>query len=270
MTTPHRSGPAKWVLAALAALGLHAAVALAWHWQAEAKAHAAGGPAMGPRSAHASASRPPQVMQVRWVPARTQGAVAQTAQDAAQGAAQDVDHGATPDTATAMTTSADLSTDPAAAPADDAALAARPQADARDAHATPAPDDASWGGYARRDTLDRGPQALGIVQIAFPPGTEPGRVFSGRLTLFIDEAGAVRKVASADGSDAGLPPPLVEAAREAFLQARFAPGEREGAAVKSRIDIEVSFDDREAGALEASRQDTPATASRGTPGQRPV
>ena len=266
MTTPHRSGPAKWVLAALAALGLHAAVALAWQWQADAKAHAAGGPAMGPRSGHASASRSPQVMQVRWVPVRTQGAVADTAQDVAQG----VDHGATPDTATAMATSADLSTDQAPAPADNAALAARPQADARDAHATPAPDDASWGGYARRDTLDRGPQALGIVQIAFPPGTEPGRVFTGRLTLFIDEAGAVRKVASADGSDAGLPPPLVEAAREAFLQARFAPGEREGTAVKSRIDIEVSFDDREAGALEASRQDTPATASRGTPGQRPV
>ena len=99
MTTPHRSGPAKWVLAALAALGLHAAVALAWHWQAEAKAHAAGGPAMGPRSAHASASRTPQVMQMRWVTASEQGAVAQ--------AAQDVDHGATPDTATAMATSAD-------------------------------------------------------------------------------------------------------------------------------------------------------------------
>ena len=262
MTTPHRSGPAKWVLAALAALGLHAAVALAWQWQADAKAHAAGGPAMGPRSGHASASRPPQVMQMRWVTAHEQGAVAQ--------AAQDVDHGATPDTATAMATSADLSTDQATATANNEALAARPQADARDAHATPAPDDASWGGYARRDTLDRGPQALGIVQIAFPPGTEPGRVFTGRLTLFIDEAGAVRKVASADASDAGLPPPLVEAAREAFLQARFAPGEREGTAVKSRIDIEVSFDDREAGALEASRQDTPATASQGTPGQRPV
>jgi len=261
MTTPHRAGPARWVLAALA---LHAAVALAWQWQAEAKAHAAGGPAIGHANAHASTSRAPEVMQVRWVTARAPAAVVDTAQDAAQDTAQQSVQGATPDTV------ASLSAAPATALADNAALAARPQADARDAHAAHTPDDASWGGYARRDTLDRGPQALGIVQIAFPAGTEPGRVFTGRLTLFIDEAGAVRKVASADAPDAGLPPPLIEAAREAFLQARFAPGERQGAAVKSRIEVEVSFDDREAGSLEASRQDVPATDSRSTPGQRPV
>jgi len=201
---------------------------------------------------------------VRWVTARVPAAVADTAQDADQDTAQQAVQGATSDRVVA------LSTEPATALAEDAALTARPQADASDAHAAPAPDDASWGGYARRDTLDRGPQALGIVQIAFPAGTEPGRVFTGRLTLFIDEAGAVRKVALADASDAGLPPPLIEAAREAFLQARFAPGEREGTAVKSRIDIEVSFDDREAGSLEASRQDVPATDSRSAPGQRPV
>ena len=48
--------------------------------------------------------------------------------------------------------------------------------------------------------------------------------------------------------------PFVEAAREAFLQARFTPGERQGVPVKSRIDVEVRFDDRETAPLEAAQQ----------------
>lgn len=116
--------------------------------------------------------------------------------------------------------------------------------------------EATFAGYAHRDMLDRPPQALGIVQITYPPGVEPGRVRKGRLTLFIDEAGVVRKVMvwpPTDPQDA-LPPPFVQAAREAFLQARFAPGERHGVPVKSRIDIEVSFDGRETKPLETAQQ----------------
>ena len=106
--------------------------------------------------------------------------------------------------------------------------------------------------------LDRPPQALGIVQISYPPGVEPGRVRTGRLTLFIDEAGAVRKVMVAPPPNAedALPAPFVEAAREAFLQARFTPGERQGMPVKSRIDVEVSFDDRETAPVETAQQPT--------------
>ena len=44
-----------------------------------------------------------------------------------------------------------------------------------------------------------------------------------------------------DTSDAELPGPYITAARDAFLQARFAPGEIQGRAVKSLIHIEVSF-----------------------------
>lgn len=218
----------------LAALGLHAALGVGLFVRTQALA---AGPTPG-QGAHAHAVPPaPTVataMQVRWAPSEpTRIAQADTAP-------------------------APALTPPMAPPS---AEAPGPVDATEPAQATASPhndgdSDATFTGYARRDMLDRPPQALGIVQISYPPGVEPGRVRTGRLTLFIDEAGAVRKVmvAAPPNAEDALPAPFVEAAREAFLQARFAPGERQGVPVKSRIDVEVRFDDRETAPLETAQQ----------------
>ena len=103
--------------------------------------------------------------------------------------------------------------------------------------------------YLSREAVDQGPQPVSLIQIPFPEGVQTaadngpsGQVHTGRLTLYIDENGAVRRV---QVNSTELPAPFQEAARNAFLQARFVPGQRQGQAVKVRIDIEVSFDDRD-------------------------
>ncbi len=226
-----RSAPSRGVgWCVLAALGLHAALGLGLflRTQTQVPGHSAG----------ASTA-----MHVRW-------ATSAPTRVAARSVVPPMSDAATPaDTAEAPT---------ASAPPTPAADTPLPDAtsDASATPATSADSDAPFTGYARRDMLDRPPQALGIVQIGYPPGVAPGRVLTGRLTLFIDEAGAVRKVMVATPANAqeALPAPFVEAAREAFLQARFAPGERQGVAVKSRIDVEVSFDGREADPVETAQQ----------------
>lgn len=96
--------------------------------------------------------------------------------------------------------------------------------------------------YFGREDLDASPKALGLVQIGYPPGVPDNELQAGRLTLFIDEHGTVQRILVLDQS---LPPPFQEAARNAFLQTRFAPGERAGRNVRSRIDVEVVFDARQ-------------------------
>ena len=59
------------------------------------------------------------------------------------------------------------------------------------------------------------------------------------LARFIDEAGTVRHV-RIDG--APLLAALEEAARSAFLSARFTPGESNGAPVRSLIRVAIRFD----------------------------
>lgn len=94
--------------------------------------------------------------------------------------------------------------------------------------------------HARRE-LSRAPKPLGPIDITFPPGVPtPGR-HSAVLAIYIDEAGTVRKVQPVD---APLPDAFEEAARNAFLAARFRAGEREGRVVKSFIHIEVVFEER--------------------------
>lgn len=235
----------------VAALGLHAALGLGLLLRSPLPAPLPGSVA----SVHAShVQTTTRALQVRWAhPARNIApqSPGQAALHApAKGDTPALPNGAEPSVAHASTdTDTDNSTSTNALPPAEAMTVA----------------EEAFTGYARRDMLDRAPQALGIVQISYPPGVEPGRVRTGRLTLFIDEAGAVRKVmmlAPPDPQDA-LPPPFVEAAREAFLQARFAPGERQGVPVKSRIDIEVSFDDRETQAVDTAQQPlTPAANGR--------
>jgi protein TonB len=117
--------------------------------------------------------------------------------------------------------------------------------------------------YYPRPELDVGPAPQGPILIDFPRGVneEPGGArHVGRLSLFIDEAGTVRQVAIVP-TDPPLPPAMQDAARNAFLQARFAPGQRQGAIVRSRIDIEVTFDDRPLGSMEADAAKTSPKAS---------
>lgn len=135
---------------------------------------------------------------------------------------------------------------------DEAATTPGPQTDASDA-ASPQQQLASTevgnDAYLSRDAVDQGPQPVSLIQIPYPEGVQTvasngttGQVHTGRLTLYIDENGAVRRV---QVNSTELPTPFQEAARNAFLQARFVPGQRQGQAVKVRIDIEVSFDDRD-------------------------
>lgn len=236
-----RSGRVGWCV--LAALGLHAALGLGLFLRTQTLVPEHSAAALGGHAHLAStAATASTAMQVRWaVSAPTQATAPSTVQHMADAAAP-------ADTAESVTASSPAGT-AVDTPWSDAA-ATSPTAP------TSADSDTTFTGYARRDMLDRAPQALGIVQISYPPGVEPGRVRTGRLTLFIDEAGTVRKVmlvSPADAQDA-LPAPFLEAAREAFLQARFAPGERQGTAVKSRIDVEVSFDGRETDPIDTAQQ----------------
>lgn len=237
------SGRVGWCV--LAALGLHAALGLGLFLRTQTLVPGHSAAALGGH-AHlaslASMAATGTTMQVRWaLSAPSQTTAPATVQPLA-------------DTAAPAGTAEPVNASRPAGPAMDTPLsdatATSPTAP------TSADSDATFTGYARRDMLDRAPQALGIVQISYPPGVEPGSVRTGRLTLFIDEAGAVRKVmlvSPANAQDA-LPAPFVEAAREAFLQARFAPGERQGMPVKSRIDVEVSFDGRETDPIDTAQQ----------------
>ncbi len=93
--------------------------------------------------------------------------------------------------------------------------------------------------YFPRALLSQAPSPLEPVLIDYPPiANDRGRHVS-ELTLFIDEAGHVARV-RVDGP--ALPPALEDAARRAFLGARFRPGQAEGRAVKAQIRVEVVFD----------------------------
>ena len=119
----------------------------------------------------------------------------------------------------------------AATPVDDASIAVAPPADV-----SGAPDR-----YHARRELSRPPKALSPIDIVFPPGVPtPGR-HAAVLAVYIDELGQVRKVRT-EGE--ALPLAFEDAARNAFLSARFRAGELEGRNVKSFILVEVVFDEQ--------------------------
>lgn len=95
--------------------------------------------------------------------------------------------------------------------------------------------------YLPRRFLSAVPQARQPVLLAFPPGTSDGQRHVAVLSLFIDEAGRVRRVRS-EGEP--LPAALEEAARAAFTAAAFTPGERAGQPVRAHLKVEVVFDSR--------------------------
>jgi periplasmic protein TonB len=94
--------------------------------------------------------------------------------------------------------------------------------------------------FVARALLHVAPAPLAPVVLAFPARFSDGGRFVGELTLFIDETGVVVRVRS-EGE--ALPPLLEQAARSAFMNVRFRPGElAEHGVVKSRIRIEVVFE----------------------------
>jgi periplasmic protein TonB len=94
--------------------------------------------------------------------------------------------------------------------------------------------------YVVRSLLTVPPVPLSPVVIDFPDFKGEANRYVAALTLFIDESGVVVRV-KAEGN--ALPSPLEEAARNAFMRARFRPGElTDLGAVKSRIRVEVVFE----------------------------
>lgn len=94
--------------------------------------------------------------------------------------------------------------------------------------------------YLPRSALDQGPEPLAPVVVPYPDGVQAR---SGRLTLqlavYIDENGHVRRTEPVGDR---LEAAFERAANDAFLQARFRPGERQGQAVKTRLLIELAFE----------------------------
>lgn len=98
--------------------------------------------------------------------------------------------------------------------------------------------------YYPRAALSLAPAPVDAIVIDYPPIADDSGHHVSELSLFIDEAGRVTRV-RVDGQ--ALPPALEQAARDAFTGARFRPGEVDGHVVKSRIRIEVVFDNRPPG-----------------------
>lgn len=108
-------------------------------------------------------------------------------------------------------------------------------AEAHDAPTPDAPQPTST--YVDESLLTARPSVSGDILIPFPPDAPEG-VFKATLKLYIDEHGSVQQV---DVEEISIPEPLANAAISAFKAARFAPGEVNGAPVKSTLSIEIVF-----------------------------
>lgn len=95
------------------------------------------------------------------------------------------------------------------------------------------PDD-----YLPRPLLTVGPVPQAPIVLRTPQDDPDAMLRTGLLSLFIDEEGTVRRV---EAEQPQLPEALEEAAREAFMAARFSAGEVNGRPVKSRLRVEVTF-----------------------------
>ena len=125
-----------------------------------------------------------------------------------------------------------------AEPIDPDALAdiGQPSAAEQSVHQLPAQGSLE---YLPRHMLTAPPRPASTVIIPYPPEVPGVGHHSGRIALYIDEHGTVRRV---ETLDQGLPPAMVDAARSAFMASTFVPGELNGAPARSRIELEVSFD----------------------------
>jgi hypothetical protein len=112
-----------------------------------------------------------------------------------------------------------------------------PTTSGRDENESPESFDGS--AYLPRSQLSTPPAALAPIALGAPKGEFTAEHFIGVLSVFIDEEGKVRHVTE---EGATLPVLLGQAAREAFEAALFSPGQAQGRPVKSRLRVEVVFD----------------------------
>lgn len=103
---------------------------------------------------------------------------------------------------------------------------------------------APWNGaehddYVPRPLLSIPPVAQMPVLIAVPLGETELVRRTGILSLFIDDEGLVQHITA---NAPFLPSAFEQAARDAFMAVRFTPGQIDGQAVKSRVRVEVVFD----------------------------
>lgn len=108
-----------------------------------------------------------------------------------------------------------------------------------EAIAPPTDEQAVVEEYIPRPRLSTAPLATRPVIVPFPAEFDGNGRYSSVLSLYIDEDGIVRRVRF---DDAPMPPSMKDAARQAFLQAHFKPGQVQGQKVKSLIQVEVVFD----------------------------
>ena len=166
-----------------------------------------------PRASTAAASGSPRVMQARL---RPQASPAQAPMPAP---AVPLDAAPAPDASAARAAPAPVATPtPPSTPGASQSAASGSKASTR-----PGRDD-----YIARPFLSVGPAARTPVVLVAPPGTNGTARHVGVLSLFIDEQGVVKRIVADQPS---LPPAYEEAAREAFMAARFSPGEVDGVQV---------------------------------------
>jgi hypothetical protein len=104
---------------------------------------------------------------------------------------------------------------------------------------TAEPESAATEDFVPAAQLSTRPTAIDPIEVPFPDAGSAGDL-TATVDLFIDQGGRVEALEPKD--QATLPPDYLDAARSAFVGARFAPGLLEGRPVKSRLTIEISFE----------------------------
>lgn len=213
----------------LAAVALHAA-ALGWLVQGRSRPGGDGG-APGVLAERAPAPPPAAAMQVAL---RTLAAPARPAAQTAPGQA--------PAPAASAADRSLAADGPAASPAMTAAAypaepAAGPVAAQQAGGSTLGGPDTQ--GYVPRPLLSTAPEPTQDIALPFPLDFAGRGRFAGILTLYIEADGRVSRVVV---EGASLPPPLARVAQQAFSGTRFTPGRVERRIVKSRIRVEVVFE----------------------------
>ncbi|MDD5330825.1 MAG: energy transducer TonB [Sulfuricella sp.] len=123
---------------------------------------------------------------------------------------------------------------PPVAPASPVAEQASPLLPALD---IPLIEDPTW--YPAKQ-VDRHPTALAQIEPDYPEqAAARGVEGSVVLLLLIDQAGAVKEASVADANPEGV---FDDSALAAFRDARFAPAQKNGRAVKSRVLIRVTYE----------------------------
>ena len=92
--------------------------------------------------------------------------------------------------------------------------------------------------YVIGSQLSQRPVALGTIDVPYPDIGPEGSEVRVVLTLYINERGIVDRV---QVEDSDVPAPLADAARRTFLLATFTPGRVHDQAVRSQVQVEVSF-----------------------------